>query len=75
MLELDLMKESLMLATKSRYITFALVALLATQTVTPVYAQSVVVFGSLDQAISWLESEDWWGEEKRHRGNDRGTLG
>ena len=54
-----------MLATKSRYITFAFVALLAAHTVTPVYAQSVVVFGSLDQAISWLESEDWWGEDKR----------
>jgi Bax protein len=59
------MKGFFMLATKSRYLTLAFVALLAAHTVTPVYAQSAVVFGTLDQAISWLESEDWWGEDKR----------
>jgi len=45
--------------------TAALACMVLTHTATPVYAQSVIVFGSLDQAISWLESEEWWGEEKR----------
>lgn len=28
-------------------------------------AQSVVIISGLDEAIAWLESENWWGEEKR----------
>lgn len=28
-------------------------------------AQEVVVLGGIDDAIAWLESEDWWGEEDR----------
>lgn len=42
-------------------LTFSLVAL----AVTPARAQEVSVFGSIDDVIAWLESEQWWGEAKR----------
>ena len=41
----------------------ALVALAAT--VTPAFAQDVVVIASTDDAIAWLQAEEWWGEANR----------
>ena len=37
----------------------------AVLTALPIAAQEVVVIGELEEAIDWLESEGWWGEEKR----------
>jgi uncharacterized FlgJ-related protein len=31
----------------------------------PAGAQEVIVLAGLDETISWLETENWWGEEKR----------
>jgi uncharacterized FlgJ-related protein len=31
----------------------------------PLWAQEVIVLSGLDETISWLKSEKWWGEEKR----------
>ena len=28
-------------------------------------SQEVVVLGGVDQAMDWLQSENWWGEENR----------
>jgi Bax protein len=33
---------------------------------TTVNSQEVVVFAGTEQAIDWLESENWWGEENRN---------
>ena len=30
-----------------------------------VFAQEVEVISGVDEAIAWMESENWWGEEKR----------
>jgi Bax protein len=31
----------------------------------PLWAQEVIVLSGLEETISWLKSENWWGEEKR----------
>ena len=33
--------------------------------VTPLWSQEVVVLSGLDETITWLKTENWWGEEKR----------
>jgi Bax protein len=53
-----------MTALKSRYITLLFIVLLTGFTMPRASAQSVVIINGLDEAIAWLESENWWGEEK-----------
>lgn len=43
---------------------FVMVILLLALTA-PVMAQEVIVLAGLDETIAWLESQNWWGEEKR----------
>ncbi len=31
----------------------------------PLQAQEVIVLSSLEETITWLEAENWWGEENR----------
>ncbi len=33
--------------------------------ISPAAGQEVIVFGKVDDAIEWLQAEDWWGEAKR----------
>ena len=30
----------------------------------PAFGQQVIVLGSLDDVVGWLQAENWWGEEK-----------
>jgi Bax protein len=39
--------------------------LLSVLAIAPVAAQEVVVIGGLEDAIHWLQDEQWWGETKR----------
>ncbi len=48
----------------SRHIALLLVVLLILFASPRANAQSVVIINGLDEAIAWLESENWWGEEK-----------
>lgn len=51
---------------KNRTLEISAVVLLATMyTCTSVFAQEVIVLSNHDQVVDWLESENWWGEEKR----------
>ena len=43
----------------------SLVALATIMTSSIANAQDVVVLGGVDQVMSWLQSENWWGEENR----------
>ena len=42
-------------------------ALITAVSVPPAMSQEVVVVGSIDEVVNWLQEEDWWGEEKRGR--------
>ena len=53
-----------MMNTTTRNITVTCLALIAVFAASRASAQSVVVISGLDQTIAWLESENWWGEEK-----------
>jgi hypothetical protein len=44
-----------------------LAALLILTSTTTVNSQEVVVLAGTEQAMEWLESEDWWGEENRNK--------
>jgi uncharacterized FlgJ-related protein len=44
-----------------------LLALLATMMATLANGQEVVVLGGVEQAMGWLQSENWWGEEDRDK--------
>ncbi len=41
-----------------------LVAVFSVISTAPVASQEVIVFGSIDTVIDWLQAENWWGEEK-----------
>ena len=41
------------------------IAIIIFKFASPLTAQEVVVFAGLDETIAWLESENWWGKEKR----------
>ena len=32
---------------------------------TPAHSQEVIVLGGLEEAMEWLQAENWWGEENR----------
>ncbi len=53
-----------MTAINTRHITLLFVVLLVLSASLRANAQSVVIINGLDEAIAWLESENWWGEEK-----------
>jgi Bax protein len=42
-----------------------LVALVAAISSRPALGQEVVVFGGIDDIVTWFQAEDWWGEEQR----------
>ncbi len=48
----------------------ALVAGLVVALAIPVFAQETVVLVSPDEAIAWLESESWWGENRHGEDGD-----
>jgi Bax protein len=43
------------------------VAVIFVFTAAPVASQEVIVLGSIDTVIAWLQAEEWWGEEQRGR--------
>lgn len=49
---------------KTCLLSYSAVLILVLNT-SPSLAQQVTVISSLDNAISWMKKEDWWGEEKR----------
>ncbi|UCD82003.1 MAG: glucosaminidase domain-containing protein, partial [Desulfobacterales bacterium] len=47
------------------YPKFVVIAVVFFGLAAPLQAQEVIVLAGLDEAIGWLKSENWWGEEKR----------
>lgn len=43
------------------------IALVVSLNTHPAMSQEVIVFSSIDEAVQWLEDENWWGEEDRSK--------
>ena len=54
-----------MRSTRYRLATLFCAVTLITLASAPAAGQEVIVIGSIDEAIEWMKSENWWGEAKR----------
>ena len=52
------------MATIRRFVPFVFALALLAASVSPAVSQEVIVIGSIEGLITWLESENWWGETR-----------